>query len=775
MTAEHPLRRVVAFASACIAAGALIAGFGGGEVPAWSVGDVADRDVTVRESFTLQDIEATAERQADAEASVVPVYELDLAAAKRIESRLGQAFDMARRRTQAAGRDEAAIRADFVRALEAAPEPTDVDVIAAANYARTLEDVAVELLAVGMRLDVVTDRSILPAGGQPFAVVSAHGDVQEERVVDDATRVRSLDEARQAVSLAAVERFGTARDTAGVRAAAGLVRAMLAPSLRRADTVTEERRTRARAAVGTVEQELRRGTRVVAGGDVVTARQARLLAAMRNATRTDGGWVRIVAMVAFVAVLVASVGGFASSTIRKFTRRANEQEALLFILVLVVAATRALVWGADSVDLARPFDVQGFALLAPVAGGAMLVRVLVNSESAMTWSLVASVLAALTTPAADAGLVGYHLVTASLATRGVGQARERLAVLRAGLQAGGVGVVFALLVAILRAQEAGGGMPDLAVALGIAGMALAAGIGSAFLSLGIVPIFELFGFITDHKLHELASLNHPLLRQLMLRAPGTYHHSVIVGSLSEAACEAIGANALLARVACYFHDIGKGIKPQYFVENQREGPSRHERLSPEASAAVIINHVREGAALARQHKLPRAIVDNIFMHHGTGIISYFYARAQESAGEGVTVDDAPFRYPGPKPDSREAGVIMIADKVEAACRTIQQPSEPRFRAMIQQVVNGVMNDGQLEECPLTVRELHVIADTFTNVLMGIHHHRIEYPATKAISSGKLPAVPRQGTITLELMNPLKPPPLGAETRAPAPETAPDEA
>jgi putative nucleotidyltransferase with HDIG domain len=235
---------------------------------------------------------------------------------------------------------------------------------------------------------------------------------------------------------------------------------------------------------------------------------------------------------------------------------------------------------------------------------------------------------------------------------------------------------------------------------------------------------------------------------------------VIVGSLAEAACEGIGANALLARVACYFHDIGKGLKPQYFVENQREGPSRHERLSPEASAGVIIAHVHEGAALARQHKLPRAIVDNIFMHHGTGLIAYFHARAQEAAGPGATVDEGAFRYPGPKPDTREAGVIMLADKVEAACRTIQHPSEERIRAMIQQVVNGVMNDGQLEECPLTVRELHVIGNTFTNVLMGIHHHRIEYPATRAISSGKLPPQPRQGTITLELVSPLQPPPLG---------------
>jgi hypothetical protein len=298
---------------------------------------------------------------------------------------------------------------------------------------------------------------------------------------------------------------------------------------------------------------------------------------------------------------------------------------------------------------------------------------------------------------------------------------------------------------------------------------------NAVLALGIVPAFELFGFVTDYKLLELASLNHPLLRQLMLRAPGTYHHSVIVGTLSEAACETVGANALLARVACYFHDIGKGLKPQYFIENQRDTANRHDRLSPEASAAVIINHVREGGVLALQHKLPRPIVDNIYMHHGTGIIQYFYARAKELAAPEETVDERLFRYPGPKPDSREAGIIMLADKVEAACRTIKEPNEERIRAMIQQIVNSVMTDGQFESCPLTLRELYQIADTFTGVLLGIYHHRIEYPATKAISSGqgRFIPVPKQGTITLEIMNPLRgPPPYGSTAGAPADEAPP---
>jgi putative nucleotidyltransferase with HDIG domain len=270
----------------------------------------------------------------------------------------------------------------------------------------------------------------------------------------------------------------------------------------------------------------------------------------------------------------------------------------------------------------------------------------------------------------------------------------------------------------------------------------AGGLLSAFLVLALMPLFEAFGFVTDYRLMELASLNHPLLRQLMLRAPGSYHHSVVVGSLAEAACEAIGANALLARVASYFHDIGKSLQPQFFVENQGSGGNRHDRLDPYTSAEVIVAHVVEGGRLAREHGLPKPIVDNIYMHHGTGLLPYFYRKAVDEAGDAAKVDTARFRYPGPMPSTREAGVIMLADKVEAATRTIRQPTEEAFRAMIGRIVDSVMADGQFEACPLTFAEIRQVTDSFVKTLMGIYHHRIEYPDTASISQqgASLPAV-----------------------------------
>lgn len=774
LAGEPPARRLLGLVLVSVLCAILLTPRGAAPDLGWEVGQVADRDVVAPADFHYVDQAATAARQAEAIAAVAPVWEADLALPTRIENRVAQAFDVARRRWSAAGEaDRAAILADFREALDLPLDAPDYAAIAADGFSPALEELAVELLGVAFRRNVVADRAQLPSPARPIAVVNRLGAEQDETTLEDYSALRTPDEARQAVSLYVVERFPEAGRSARVALASSIARSAVRPNFVFDRATTEARQAAAREAVPPVRLDVRRGTRLVREGDPVSEAQLRVLAELRATHGGGGGGELVAAWAAFVAVLVGAAVAFAQSTIRKFARRANELEAMGVALVGVLLLTRLLAEAGALVPLPGTATVSVLALLAPVGGGAMLVRVLVNSESALVWAVVASVLAAAVMDP-SVFLVAYYLVTGLAAAGGVGPARERLAVLRAGLQSGLVGAGMVLLVLVVQAQSPAAGVtvPDWSGVLVVCGTALGAGLVHAAFALATVPMFELLGFITDYKLLELANLNHPLLRQLMLRAPGTYHHSVIVGSLSEAACEAIGANALLARVACYFHDIGKGVKPQYFVENQRDEPSRHERLSPAQSAAVIINHVRDGGQLARQHQLPRPITDQIYMHHGTGLIQYFYAKAKEQLPEGETLDEAPFRYPGPKPDSREAGVIMLADKVEAACRTIREPTEARIRAMIQQIINSVMVDGQFEDCPLTLRELYLIGDTFTNVLLGIYHHRIEYPQTAAIASGrgKFVPVPKQGTITLEIVNPLRaPPPLGAPPDARMPD------
>ncbi len=766
------LRRLAALVWTSLACALLLTDSGEDPVPDWSVGDVAEYDVVAAADFPFVDAAATLARETEAETAVAPVFTADLTVGKRIGNRISEAFDMARRRLPATvgAEAQATLTADFLAAIEVTIEPADLAVLQAAGYSREVEDITIELVEVALRRYVIADRATLPSPPRPITVVRVLGDERDEQTLDDYAEIRTAEEARQAVSLHVVERFHSARRPEEVRAAAAVARAAVRSNFAADPALTVARTAAARRAVGSVQVPVLKGTRIVAAGDVVTPQQRARLDALAETQGPTGGRFLFGTWLAFTAVLVVSAVAFARSTIRKFAWRPGDLEAMGLVLVLVLGIGRVV----GSADLALGSSAQlglALALLAPVGGGAMVVRILVNSESALVWSLVAALLVGARQDG-SALLATYYIVVALAAASGAGQARERLAVLRSGVQSGLVGAGMVILLVLVRAQVNPGeaGLPDFRGVATLWGAALAGGIIGACFTLGVIPAFELAGFTTDYKLLELSNLNHPLLRQLMLRAPGTYHHSVIVGSLSEAAAEAIGANALLARVACYFHDIGKGLKPQYFVENQRDSSNKHDRLSPTHSAQVIINHVRDGAALAVQYKLPRSVADHIFMHHGTGIIHYFHEKAKEQAEEGEVVDEALFRYPGPKPDSREAGIIMLADKVEAACRTIKEPSEARLRAMIQQITNAVMSDGQFENCPLTLRELYQIADSFTIVLLGIYHHRIEYPATAGISAGRgaYVPVPRQGTITLEIVNPITRP--GA-TGAPGP-TAP---
>ncbi|PJC47268.1 MAG: HD family phosphohydrolase, partial [Candidatus Omnitrophica bacterium CG_4_9_14_0_2_um_filter_42_8] len=256
---------------------------------------------------------------------------------------------------------------------------------------------------------------------------------------------------------------------------------------------------------------------------------------------------------------------------------------------------------------------------------------------------------------------------------------------------------------------------------------LANGVISAIIVTGILPIFETASkTITDISLLEIADLNHPVLKEMVIKAPGTYHHSLVVGNLAEAACEAIGANALLARVSSYFHDIGKIEKAEYFSENQAGEGSVHDKLSPTMSSLIITSHVKNGVELAGKYGLNKRIVDIIRQHHGTGLVFYFFKRALEKTGDEDVFEEG-FRYPGPKPQTKEAACVLLADSVEAASRTLDDPTPSSMQGLVKKVINNKFIDGQLDECELTLRDLEKIAEVFTHILTGIYHSRVEYP------------------------------------------------
>ncbi|MDD5255466.1 MAG: HDIG domain-containing protein, partial [Candidatus Omnitrophica bacterium] len=253
------------------------------------------------------------------------------------------------------------------------------------------------------------------------------------------------------------------------------------------------------------------------------------------------------------------------------------------------------------------------------------------------------------------------------------------------------------------------------------------GIGCAVIVIGFLPVFEyLFGTVTNISLLELADFNNPILQRMIMEAPGTYHHSLVVGNLSEAACRAVGAHALLARIGSYYHDIGKLEKPEYFSENQNLNENKHDVLSPTMSKLVIMNHVKDGVELAKRYKLNPRIIDFIQQHHGDSIVYYFYRRALETIEE-QQVKEEGFRYEGPKPDSKETAIVLLADSVEATCRALKEPVPAKIENVVHKIINNKFIDGQLDQCELTLRDLEKIAAVFIRILSGIYHSRVTYP------------------------------------------------
>jgi hypothetical protein len=323
----------------------------------------------------------------------------------------------------------------------------------------------------------------------------------------------------------------------------------------------------------------------------------------------------------------------------------------------------------------------------------------------------------------------YATFTSIAAAGLVSGQRDRAGIFRAGVGVGLVGVALAVAVGLFAGKGAG----DIAVS------ALAAFGGGALLLpvtvVGVLPIVEAgFGYVTDVKLLELANLNHPALKELIVQAPGTYHHSILMGSLVEGAAEAIGANPLLARVCAYYHDLGKIRNPLFFAENQRGGENRHDQLAPSMSALIVKRHVTDGLELARHWRLPRVVADCIPQHHGTRHVGYFWAKAQQRAsedgGRSAALDEGLFRYPGPKPQSREAALVMIADACEASSRALEAPTADALRTLVSRRINEVFAEGQLDECELTLRDLNAIAAAMVRALEAIYHTRPDYPSSR---------------------------------------------
>lgn len=562
------------------------------------------------------------------------------------------------------------------------------------------------------------------------------------QLVDEAGRVnlpdaRSLDDALVALR---VRINALSRNQETARSLFEIFRAGIQPNLLYSATGTNSAIERAISEIVPPVLTYKEGDTLIEPGAIVSALDLERMSAYRAAEIERGGDSLIfnqlfIERLTLTLLLLIALLIYVKQGLREIHKR-NRAIAITAVSILLNLLIIRLIMEIGEIALLnnRPsFSMLPF--VAPYALAPIIVAVLVGATPAVISALIIAVLFGIIQDNSIEFLLIAFLsgVVGSFVAANI---RKRSMLVRAGLLAGGTAALTGAAVGLLNSLSPGF-VGQQAI------LALIVGLLTGVLAVGLLPIFEhIFKITTEITLLELTDFNHPLLRRMQMEAPGTYHHSLMVANLSENAAAAIGASPLLCRVCCLFHDIGKLVKPEYFAENQKGGVNPHHQKNPSMSALVIKAHVKEGVELARKYKLPRVIIDVIRQHHGTGLIQYFYYQAQQQQNnqtnlpfpektgksqEGKKVDESTYRYDGPRPAFKESAIIFFADGVEAASRSLKKVTQPAIEELIDEMFKSRIEDGQLDECPLTFQELHQIRSSFTYTLLNMLHSRVEYP------------------------------------------------
>jgi cyclic-di-AMP phosphodiesterase PgpH len=685
----------------------------------YKTGEIATSDIRASQDYLLEDHELTKQLRSEAEAKAPIVYTSTETIAATLLASINRAFATVRTaRSEKPGVTTAELRPLLEPVLDAQLTDGAVRALLKINNEALLSASLKQILDGVYKQKIILDAKVFRSDTTRGIEISNTAGKSIGTATTE-TPFIEIGEARRILQTNRLE--GVSTDTSSHLLA--LLAKMLKPNLFFDREATELRKKNLLNDVKPVLYKIQKGEMIVRVGERVSSEQSHKLEMIYQASRGEGTLYTVFGIFGLVLVLFHFPYRFACKNIRKFDPSNRD---LLAIAVLIVGSffvfKLALLVSANIGAAFPAVSPASYAYLFPFAAGAMIVRILLNSEVALIYCVMMAPLLGILFNS-NMFVVIYALLGSVVGAHGVRQCQNRGVIYTAGAKLAVVnlamGLCFQTMNSALFTMQT----------LYVAAFTLVGALLSAMLVSAFTPLFEsLFHFTTNIKLLELANLNSPLLRDLMIKAPGTYHHSVVVGNLVEAAAEAIGANPLLARVAAYYHDIGKAAKPLYFIENMHGGENRHDKLSPHMSALILISHVKEGEALARDKHLGQPIIDVIRQHHGTALIKFFYEKARTLAeANGQQLDPQEFRYPGPKPQTREAGLVMLADAVEAASRTLVNPTPDRIQGMVQKLINRVFSDGQLDECELTLKNLHEIAKSFNRILGAIFHHRIDYP------------------------------------------------
>ena len=505
---------------------------------------------------------------------------------------------------------------------------------------------------------------------------------------------------------------------------------LIVPSVKFDAARTEQARATAANSITPAQIILKRNQVIAREGDTVTPQMLAQLAAIRSYGQSTRKLNRFLGVLFIVAAFFWIARKYIEhrGTVTKLILSTDMTFALVGLAILAQAIVMCIGFTLADFTAAQNMraplnDAAVWAFCIPFASAALLVTLLVDAQIALVVAIFTALLAGLLAPRGMEFSV-YAAISSSMAVYGIARYQSRQSVTSAGLFIGAVNAATGIALIGFMQQPF-----ILNTVLLTIGCGLLGGIVAAAVTAVMLPVFEsLFGILTDIKLLELSNANLPILSELAMRAPGTNQHSQAVGQIAEAACRAIGANALLARIGALYHDIGKLGSPEHFIENQR-GKNPHDKLKPRASAKIIISHITHGIKLGKEIGLPQRIINFIPQHHGTRTLHYFLKKAQANFEQhgGKEIEEDDFRYPGPKPQFKETAILMIADSCEAAVRTLDQPTPENIRFIVNKIIDAILADDQLDECDLTLRELTLIRDSIVSTLASIYHSRIDYP------------------------------------------------
>lgn len=738
--------------------------------PVYQVGDVATHNIRADRDFLLLDQEATIRKREAARHEAPLIFDLHEKATQTSALRLAKAFKTMRgvlhdfllqetmglmpdRHVELLGRSLrrggvprenrfGPYRPTFEGALGFSVPDNIYLILVADGFSESLEN------RVDIWLQTFFDQGILPGADDPDLIAFQHfrrharpilvrkiPSLREETFAS-VSDFSDINRAREKAATVILQQEG---DIHLARAVAFLCAHLLEPNLFFNRFETQQAESAAAEAVKPVYIQIKKNEMIIRDGQRLTEEDVHKLGAYAAILPKGHGLSAFSGVFLFSCLFLAVLWHMLSLRIPSVRLHRNDYVFLTSVMLVLLILCRTADWISTSVG-SNPgyFDQRSFLYAMPIAAGAMLASIFFGLPVAVFFSVAVSVFVALVC-GNDFQVFVFALLGSLIGSYGVNPCRNRLVPIKGGLLTGAANAACIILLALFREDSSSIALFTDAF-LGFMG-----GIVSGVLATGFTPLAELlFGYTTDIRLLELASMDQPLLQELMIQAPGTYHHSLIVGNMTEAAAKSIGANSLLAKVAGYYHDIGKIKKPLYFIENQFDAENRHEKLAPSMSSLILISHVKDGVELARKHRLGKPIIDIINQHHGKSLISYFYQKAIEAREKAKTskgaelppinIDD--YRYPGPKPQTKEAGLVMLADMVEAACRSLSEPTPARIQGMVSRLINNAFTDGQLDECELTLKDLHQIAKHFHQILATVHHKRIEYPAQTSPTKGK---------------------------------------